>query len=479
MRLLDDASRGALLDSVCGLGTDADITHPLRDFLPLPEHRRALELQFMIVRGERGAGKTALFHVLGYLEKNKLPWSEVFVGAPKLEMRWVEGYSETKAHPSREGVLEFARTADDEVLACMWKAHLIGSIASSSDVPCDLAFYEAWQTRRTELSAWMPLFVGELGSADAWLDRCDQHLEGADRYVFVSYDHLDRIGTNFPAVRARLISTLLQMWLSLMNRYGRIRAKVFLRNDLFDKSLRSAPDASKLKARSVSLGWSVENLYRVLIRHMSNDEKLHAWLTHFAGVPLRQDAQLGWLPPDNMPEEDGQPCTQKSFATALAGEFMGSGVSKGYTHRWIPNHLQDAYKSVLPRSILRLLANAATSALKRGPRGVNRLFAPEELVAGLEETSKDRGRELAEEYPVVERLELLRGLTVMAELDEVVDRLTPSAQHDEFGSDGRAVLDELVRLGVLLIRNDGRVDVPDLYRYGYGIKRKGGVARPK
>jgi hypothetical protein len=41
------------------------------------------------------------------------------------------------------------------------------------------------------------------------------------------------------------------------------------------------------------------------------------------------------------------------------------------------------------------------------------------------------------------------------------------------------VLDELVRLGVVAIRPDGRVDVPDIYRSGFGILRKGGVARPR
>lgn len=41
------------------------------------------------------------------------------------------------------------------------------------------------------------------------------------------------------------------------------------------------------------------------------------------------------------------------------------------------------------------------------------------------------------------------------------------------------VLEELVDLGVLSIRQTGKIDVPDIYRYGFKIKRKGGVARPK
>ena len=46
-------------------------------------------------------------------------------------------------------------------------------------------------------------------------------------------------------------------------------------------------------------------------------------------------------------------------------------------------------------------------------------------------------------------------------------------------TDGAAVLEELIALGVLSRRKDGPIDVPDIYRYGFGIKRKGGVARPR
>jgi len=60
------------------------------------------------------------------------------------------------------------------------------------------------------------------------------------------------------------------MWLSLADRYRRIRPKIFVREDLFQASLAKFPDASKLDARSVSLEWRVEDLYRVLIKHMAN-----------------------------------------------------------------------------------------------------------------------------------------------------------------------------------------------------------------
>jgi hypothetical protein len=41
------------------------------------------------------------------------------------------------------------------------------------------------------------------------------------------------------------------------------------------------------------------------------------------------------------------------------------------------------------------------------------------------------------------------------------------------------VLHTLIELGAMSERDDGRIDVPDIYRYGFGILRKGGVKRPR
>ncbi len=51
-------------------------------------------------------------------------------------------------------------------------------------------------------------------------------------------------------------------------------------------------------------------------------------------------------------------------------------------------------------------------------------------------------------------------------------------EQEGLSRDGDLVLEELVDLGLLSIRDTGKIDVPDIYRYGFKIKRKGGVARP-
>ena len=42
-----------------------------------------------------------------------------------------------------------------------------------------------------------------------------------------------------------------------------------------------------------------------------------------------------------------------------------------------------------------------------------------------------------------------------------------------------ALIDDLVELAVLYRTKDGRLNMPDIFRVGFGIRRKGGVKPPR
>lgn len=455
-----------------------------RIFLPLPVHGLALREHIMVIRGERGAGKTALFQFLGAVHKQSRKLEEYFPEFQAFRANWVDGFSESDViHPSTNVLDAYGSSASVEQLRILWLTHLAGCLAEGGIARDKLpvAVWETWRTRRQEPVAWVEAAQGHLGPLMQWFDDVDRMLQQTEQTIVVTYDHLDRIGRFDVAVREHYAGTLLALWMSLASRYRRIRAKIFLREDLFEAAQRAFPDASKLAARSISLHWDVESLYRVLIRHMAElSEGLRDWLQRGGKkIPLSFDDVLGWSPPPVLPESGR--ASQKAFVDHLAGELMGKGIKKGYTYRWIPNHLQDAHVRIVPRSMIGLIGNAAGIACTHGPKaGYDRLLHPHELQAALERTSLARVQELQEEHRVVGRLENLRGLTVMIEQGIVQRHLArPAAGVDDgFGLDGRAAMDELIRLGVLKVRTDGRIDVPDIYRAGYGIKRKGGGARP-
>jgi hypothetical protein len=229
----------------------------------------------------------------------------------------------------------------------------------------------------------------------------------------------------------------------------------------------------------VSLEWEVDSLFRMVIRHLANrgasTKDAVTWLQS-VGIKLAPHpggAQFGLMP--GSLGESGQ----RALAKALAGEVMGRGPRKGFTYRWIPARLKDAGGRIVPRSFLRLFEHAAKHAQREAGKS-DTLMSPLDLVYALTETSKDRVSELGEEYPFVARLENLKNKTMLMERKDVVKLLkSPAGQPDGFGADGEAVFRELSRIGVIETRDDGRIDVPDIYRYGYGIKRSGGAKQPR
>jgi hypothetical protein len=84
-------------------------------------------------------------------------------------------------------------------------------------------------------------------------------------------------------------------------------------------------------------------------------------------------------------------------------------------------------------------------------------------------------------------MEALEGLNVPCVREELIDRWTTenvlvkiaNAPERRINKGARlglpGLLSDLVDVGVLEVRRDGRYDIPDVYRVGSGLKRRGGV----
>ncbi|MBI4602121.1 MAG: hypothetical protein HY721_09190 [Planctomycetes bacterium] len=478
---MDGASRADLLEGVKALAKrEAENVPSLSTFLPRPVHGLALRQETVVVRGGRGAGKSALFRLIRETKPDQL---QRLIDDERIPAKpvWLDAFSQSREHPE-VGVLAAFTGSDvpDPTLRTFWMAHLLFRLArdpqtcAAAQLPS--ALHALAKRPRNDVREWVSAAQERLGEVTTALDETEHRLAQQERQVFASYDHLDRIDPIQGAARKRYVAALLNLWLSLSNRYRCLRAKIFLREDLFEAAESAFPDATKLRPRSVSLEWDVPALYQVVVRHMAGTEALRRWLAEEAEIQLSDRGDIGWMP--KCMDEDAQ----RRFGTRLAGETMGKGVKKGYTYRWIPNRLQDANVRIVPRSMLCLLGFSAEHAMRQAtkPRG-KRLLTPQDLHAGLENTSKERVSEVAEEYPLVRRLANFKGMQVLLDRDGVIECLSDPVEGDGAPGvrDGPEVLAELLRLGVLKVRPDGRIDVPDIYRYGFGIKRKGGVVRPK
>ena len=144
-----------------------------------------------------------------------------------------------------------------------------------------------------------------------------------------------------------------------------------------------------------------------------------------------------------------------------------------------------------PRSLLAALRTAAEDTEAQSSEHPRALHY-DSIKRGVQEASKIRIREIQEDYPWVHRvLEPLAGMVVPCAFGEieqcwrhghVLDRLAEEVEQDEvklpprhiaLGADG--VRQDLESLSVFLRMRDGRVNIPDVFRVGYGLGRRGGV----
>jgi len=94
-------------------------------------------------------------------------------------------------------------------------------------------------------------------------------------------------------------------------------------------------------------------------------------------------------------------------------------------------------------------------------------------------TSEDRIRELQEEYPWLESFKTsLVGLTAPMPKETFLDRVksttwSPEKQPPVTKPEG--ILQYLLQLGIVESRSDGRINIPEIYLYGFQVKRKGGA----
>ncbi|RME74050.1 MAG: hypothetical protein D6784_10815 [Chloroflexi bacterium] len=314
------------------------------------------------------------------------------------------------------------------------------------------------------------------------LDELDLHLQNEQKWIFINYDELDTLGGIDWELMALLVRGLLTFWTEHFRRWHRLQVKIFLRKDLYDNVRIFTADFSKLAATRIELTWAERNLYAMLIKRMANLS--HEWLEYCrtAGIDFEKDDHLGWIP--QIPRlEAAQPLIQQ-----IAGQFMGSSIKKGRTFTWILGHLRDGHGYITPRALVGLWGYAAAQELDSQRASGMQLLHPTSLRRALDDLSDEYVRMIKDrEMPWLEGLtRLLAGKEVPMTRQEWLAILrdnwqswvnNPSEKQRPPRPSPEQFLDFLLELGVCRRRPDDRIDVPDLFLHGLGIKRRGGVKR--
>jgi hypothetical protein len=456
------------------------------DVYPPLEHGTALHFDRSLVIGNRGVGKSFWASVLA--DDGARAQAAKLYGQAQLERtRVVLGFHEAAEAdegpaPSRRvlhALLNKGFPAD-----LIWRTILLNGLAP--------VLGDGFPHSFDELAAWCSDDVERMENV---LRGADTTLHREEGRLLIVFDALDRLAEQWKDVRA-LTSSLLRFALDLRG-FRAIRAKLFLRSDQWsDESLFQFADASKLRSERVELVWTQRDLYglvyQYLWEHADAGEDFRRLVTETAGgqptlsgvdagerllETLRRDAEL-----------------QERVFVRLAGQFMGSNHRRGRTYNWLHDHLADAARQTSPRSFQIALKSAADLVSESSPLALDHSA----IKSGVVAASRVRVEQLNEDYPWMKiALEALEDLEVPTEREAfvrrwrergTVQRVLEAAGEREvdapvsFASPGTrnedGLLASLRGIGVIEVRSESRINVPDIFRVAAKLKRRGGVRVP-
>lgn len=456
---------------------------------PVSEHLRALDPRVVLVVGPRGSGKSALFKA--FFSEDRDLAAAIARWMPRARLlqnhsnasEWRPAYPAGTDFPDTQALAH--RVLSDEDAKCVWHIMLVRRLADRLEGRQRDALRPILQPSAVDLADLLGAY--DTASPTGALDDLERRLQQEDSRIYIGYDELDTLGGFDWALMARMVRGLVAFWSDYSRRWQRIRAKIFLRSDLFRRHAgMGTADFAKLAANRAELEWSDAALLAMLVKRIANTSERLAAYCRSARIRFEEDDALGLIP------EIKEPRDVHFLLERLSGEFMGAGKKKGFVRNWVLAHLRDGNDRVSPRTLVRLIEQAAgKDAVNRDLRPP-RLIHPTALRQALDDVSDNHVTQgISSEWPWLAGVKqrLTRDRLVPWARRDVVD-LFDAGWGEPWGTlEGSSIrirppveqpadfVDYLMDLGVFRRRSDDRIDVPDLYLSGLSLRRKGGVKR--
>lgn len=452
-------------------GTSHGELPPLKSVYLPRSHTKAIDPNTVLVTGMRGAGKTFWWSALQKSEVRR------FLGKFDRRTKIDDGTEvltgfgvrpEPGNYPSKDVLRKLISRKFEPRL--IWRT-VKASLLAKSDHP--ILRKESWLSRTRYV-------VQNPDQIETLFKERDNEFKERDVYCLILFDALDRCADDWSEMD-RVVRGLLQSALDV-RAYRRLRVKIFLRSDQVDEArIGSFADASKILSTAAELNWPQEDLYAMLWQLLSQGNDGHS----FQDVsPQTNLLKSGF---SSVPNEE---VLHRRFE-GISGPYMDGDPRRGFPYTWVPNHLADTKGRVSPRSFLEALRAASRDSSDRHP-GHKYALHYDSIKRGVQEASRIRVRELQEDYPWVDRLfGPLQGMVVPCTFGEieqrwrnagVLDHLAEDVEENEVTLPPRnidrgtiGIREDLESLGVFYRLRDGRVNIPDVYRVGYGLGRHGGV----
>lgn len=446
----------------------------LDDIVVVSSHRAALDPDRALVVGNRGVGKSFWTHVLAE------PQTRAYVAKSFRELNAVDVIIGFNASARIDPVAPTEDTINQAFLRVgeadsIWRAIMLRAARHLKvDLPKDFP-----RDSFVDEVVWVRAH-GE--QVDRILTTLDDNYTKQHKKLVLVFDALDRLGTDWQTKRTQTMA-LLKRALAARS-YRSIRLKLFMRRDQFeDPLLFQFSDGSKIGNQRVDLLWSSSELYTLLF----------SWLAHEdVSASAFQQLQTAYRAFAKPPSDEAH----KILVKAIAGEFMGATAKQGRVYTWLPLHLSDARGETSPRTFLTAWREAAYYE----PVPIKRALSYHGIHEGVRKASEDRIKELNEDYWWISlALQPLRNQHVPMDrsmlkrlwsdkkiareiLAKSVKQLPPvhlEGTTIDKSNPEDALIRDLTAIGIIEVRPNDKINIPDIFRLEAGIKRKGGVPAPR
>lgn len=434
-------------------------------------HLKALHLECSLVIGGRGVGKSFWTGVLtsDQARSTLKGFDNVKVGVGFMTAPNISSYPDADT---------FVALLNDSDPYDIWRAIMARWLLQLTPHPAQCIPIDSWKKTVT----WVQENPEALAKI---LEAAGKVLENEDQKGLIIFDALDRTCHDWDSMDSALRGLMRAvLWLK---RHPRLHAKIFLREDQFNRGLANFSDASKILNTKQELIWAAHDLHGMLWQRLCNapakdGEDLRDIFNQVTHFQLLENHEV-WLLPEAAKRETS---IQKVLFEKLAGPWMGKDRRRGVPYTWVVSHLADGNGRVSPRSFI---AGVRAAAVETEERYEDHDFALhyEGIKTGIQAASQIRvNNEIGEEYGWIPKvMSPLQGITVPCELSVIETRwrdshpkgiasiqagtLPPQAK------DWVECVNELKRLGIFETMQDSRINLPDLYRVGFRMGRRGGV----
>lgn len=304
-----------------------------------------------------------------------------------------------------------------------------------------------WSDLWLDLIAWVSgVSVGTRGAWQIFLDKAKElacHpvalFEGLEEVITDPYTNAKQA----LALRALIVNVPLR----LREQAGRpVGALVFVRGDMVEAVIRQNLAQFRASFRNYALAWSTTDILELVV-----------WMANTSGaIPGLWNSK--WR------ETDRSADLERIWGRKLGPEKSREARST----EWVLAVLTDLNGRLTARDLVRFIAEAATLSVNDQPPQDDRLFTPAAMRRAVAATSGEKVSEYPTEVTVLKTV--FEAIKRKTDLETPLDTQTAYAAGLSEGD-----LSNLVKYGVFF-EEDGSFEVPELFRIGLGMGRKG--ARP-